>query len=181
MTMATVYKRNGKGYWWIGWTDEQGKRRAKSSRTTDKRAAERIVAKLEAAARLRAEGVIDPRADRFAKEAHRPLSEHIADYEAACQDARQAEHTIATKIRRLRYLAQQLEAERFSEFVLEGVGHAIASMNVRHRDGLSEDGSQRWRNELASARTRNAVRSGRAGSSSWCWREWAWRLASSPW
>lgn len=57
--MATVYKRNGVGKYQIDWFDHTGKRRSKSSGTTDKAAANRIAAKLDADAALRRERVID--------------------------------------------------------------------------------------------------------------------------
>lgn len=78
--MASVFKRNGKGSWRIQWYDHIGKRREKSSRTTDKRVAERIAAKLEGDKMLRAEGVIDARKDQFSIEDRKPLVDHIEDY-----------------------------------------------------------------------------------------------------
>ncbi len=49
--MASVFKRGGKrskGYWYASWFDHNGKRQAKSTRTTDKATAERIAKKYEA-------------------------------------------------------------------------------------------------------------------------------------
>ena len=74
--MASVYKRNGRGPWIIAWFDHTGKRRDRSSRTTDRRAAERIAAKLEADAALRRDGVIDARTDGYAAAERVPLSQH---------------------------------------------------------------------------------------------------------
>jgi hypothetical protein len=55
--MASAFKRGGKGnrhgYYYIAWKDHNGKRRTKCSGTSDKAAAERIGAKLEADAALR--------------------------------------------------------------------------------------------------------------------------------
>ena len=80
--MASIFKRKGKGSWIIFWFDHEGRRREKSSRTTDKRAAERIAAKLEGDAALRRNGVVDPRADDFASAERRSLQEHLADFHA---------------------------------------------------------------------------------------------------
>ena len=80
--MASIFKRKGKGSWIIFWFDHEGRRREKSSRTTDKRAAERIAAKLEGDAALRRDGVVDPRADDFASAERRSLQEHLADFHA---------------------------------------------------------------------------------------------------
>lgn len=78
--MASLYKRSGRDCWLIAYTDHNGKRREKSSRTTDKKAAERIAARLEAQAALRRERVIDPAIDELNTEATRPITQHVTDY-----------------------------------------------------------------------------------------------------
>jgi len=80
--MASVFKRNGKGNYIVEWNDHAGKRRTKSSRTTDKAAANRIAAKLDSEVALRREGIIDPAMDELTRQARRPIGEHLADYEA---------------------------------------------------------------------------------------------------
>lgn len=57
-----IYKRGGndaKGPWYATWVDHAGKRHVKSTKTTDKATANRILAKYKADAALRREGVID--------------------------------------------------------------------------------------------------------------------------
>ncbi len=85
--MATVFKRGGKsnrsGWYYISYTDHDGKRKTRSSRTTDKATAERIANKLEADAALRRDGVIDASDDRYIDEARRPLTAHLADFKMA--------------------------------------------------------------------------------------------------
>jgi integrase len=85
--MATVYKRGGKsnrsGWYYISYTDHDGKRKTRSSRTTDKATAERIANKLESDAALRRDGVIDASDDRYAAEARRPLTAHLAEFKTA--------------------------------------------------------------------------------------------------
>ena len=78
--MASIYKRNGRGAYVIAYFDHTGMRREKSSRTTDKRAAERIAAKLEADSALRREGVVDAKMDHFTAQDQKPLTEHHQDY-----------------------------------------------------------------------------------------------------
>ena len=90
--MAAVFKRTDRRYWMIEYRNASGKRITKSSRTTDKRAAERIAAKLEADVALRREGVIDATQDDYQREALRPLAEHIADYRGALEGGRSASH-----------------------------------------------------------------------------------------
>ncbi len=85
--MATVFKRGGKsnrsGWYYISYTDHDGKRKTRSSRTTDKATAERIANKLESDAALRRDGVIDASDDRYAAEVRRPLAVHLADFKMA--------------------------------------------------------------------------------------------------
>lgn len=75
--MATIFKRDGRGPYLVKWFDHDGRRRERSARTTDRRAAERLAAKWEGDAMLRAEGVVDPKADRHAAHESRPLSAHL--------------------------------------------------------------------------------------------------------
>lgn len=78
--MASIFKRNGTGPYRVSWFDVLGKRREKSTRTTDLAAARRIASKIESDLALRKEGVIDAKLDRFATEARRPIGEHVADF-----------------------------------------------------------------------------------------------------
>jgi len=79
---GSLYKRNGAGPWIARWHDHVGKRRERSTRTTDKAAAERILAQRVADAALRKGGVIDARTDGYAEAERRPLAEHLADWRA---------------------------------------------------------------------------------------------------
>ena len=84
--MASVFKRGGKrakGPYYASWNDQNGKRRTKCTKTTDKATAERIARKHEADAALRRDGVIDASGDRFAEQGRRPLSEHVTEFRAA--------------------------------------------------------------------------------------------------
>ena len=77
---GTLFKRDGHGPWIARWFDHDGKRQERSTRTTDKAAAERILAKRVTDTALRLDGVIDARQDRYAIEGRRPLTDHVADY-----------------------------------------------------------------------------------------------------
>ena len=61
---------------------EGGKRHTKSARTTDRKAAERIVQKYEADVALRRDGVIDPTLDDIGNESQRLIAEHLKDFTA---------------------------------------------------------------------------------------------------
>ena len=83
--MPSVFRRNGNGPWLIHYFDEHGRRREKSSRTTDRRPAERIASTLEADVALRREGVVDARQDRLTEENRKPLAQHIREYVEHCR------------------------------------------------------------------------------------------------
>lgn len=79
--MTTVYKRGGKGSWIISYFDHTGTRRQKSSGTTDRRAAQRIAAKIGAEVALRSAGVIDAAEDGFAAAERLEAKQHAADFQ----------------------------------------------------------------------------------------------------
>src|SRR4051794_28364868 len=79
---GTLFKRDDRGPWLASWYDHTGKRRERSTRTTDKAAAERILSKLIADAALRREGVVDARADQYGAAERRPVSEHLNAWHA---------------------------------------------------------------------------------------------------
>ena len=132
--MASVFKRGGKrnrgGSYYISWNDHLGKRQTKCAKTTDKATAERIVAKLEADAALRREGVIDPRLDSVNKESGRSLREHLDSFEMKMMAAgRDAEHIRVT----VRYIEKIADAEQFyvaGDIHADGVNHYASELKA---------------------------------------------------
>lgn len=90
---GSLFKSNGKGCWIAQWHDHNGKRHVKSTRTTDKAAAKRILDKYVADVALRREGVIDPELDAFATEGRRPIERHFDDYKAYLRSRYSLGHT----------------------------------------------------------------------------------------
>ncbi|XOV76597.1 MAG: hypothetical protein ACFHWZ_06930 [Phycisphaerales bacterium] len=102
--MGSLSKR---GRMWLAqFVDAEGIRRIRSTGSSDKREAERILRKWESEAALRREGVIDIRLERVSQQIRRPLAEHLEDYEAAMRTAGRANHTVATNCRYIRELAR---------------------------------------------------------------------------
>src|SRR5262245_33903094 len=84
--MASVFKRTrDKGdrlaSWCFAYVDADGVRRTEKG-CPDKAATEAIARKAESEAELRRRGIIDPKADRYAAHADRPLSEHVDAWRA---------------------------------------------------------------------------------------------------
>ena len=111
--MATVDKRGGRNQrgvrYYISYFDHNGQRVSRSARTTDKATAERIVAKFEADAALRRDGVIDPALDAICQESRRTVESHLGDFEAKLKSAgRSRDHVARTVgfIQRIRIWAK---------------------------------------------------------------------------
>ena len=104
--MASVYKRNGKGPYYIAWFDHNGERHEKSSRTTDRRAADRIAAKREADVALRRDGVIDAQLDAICEESRRSIESHLNDFKAKMMAAGRKPKHVSTTIGYIRAIAQ---------------------------------------------------------------------------
>ena len=79
---GTLYRRTKGGAWHAKYYDADGRRRSTNTRTTDRRAAERILAKHVSDAALRREGVVDTAGERLALHAKRPIAEHLDDWKA---------------------------------------------------------------------------------------------------
>lgn len=79
---GTLFRRTDRGPWIASWFERAGKRRERSTRTTDKAAAERILAKFVADAALRRAGVVNPVVERMAEQSRLPIEVHLADFEA---------------------------------------------------------------------------------------------------
>ena len=97
--MATVYKRDESKYWQIAWFDHSGKRRVKSSRTTDHAAAVRIANKLDSDTSLKREGVVDPRAAAMAQHMGATIKSHLDAFGAYQRSKSGAEHVEATRMK----------------------------------------------------------------------------------
>jgi len=131
---GTLFKRHGCGPWVAQWYDHTGKRILRTTGTTDRAAAERILSKRVADAALRRDGVIDPRADGYAAAERRPLSEHVADWRAQLVAKNVTEKQIATVIRRVETLLANVKAERVSDLAASAIQAAIGDV---HKGGKS--------------------------------------------
>lgn len=78
--MASIFKKKGRGSYFVAYFNADGRRQIRSCKTTDRAAASRIAKKIEADIALRREGVIDATLDRLAVESRRPTAEHLTDF-----------------------------------------------------------------------------------------------------
>jgi integrase len=141
--MASVFKKGRKGPWIIKYYDALGRRRERSSRTTDKRAAMRIAAQLESGVALRRDGVIDPRMDQMAEENARPVREHVSAYLGHLRHADRSPLTIRDAELHLRWILEETKASRLSDLTLDAVERALSLLQdagrsartINHRGG----------------------------------------------
>lgn len=126
---GTLFKRNRRGLWIASWFDCTGKRREKSTRTTDRRAAELILSKLVSDTAVRRAGVIDPRTDRYAAAERRPLSEHVADWKAALTAKGVTPRHVALHLARAEAMLAAISAERLSDLSASAIQTAIGELH----------------------------------------------------
>ena len=146
----------------IQYFDENGQRRKESVRCGDLDSAKQIAAEREKAVMLRKKGFIDPAQERLAREARRPLAEHVADYGRFLADKGNTSKHVAETLRSIRRVAALCGAERPTDLTGPGVMKAIS--------GLRDAG--------ASARTCNAYLTAVKALTRWLWQHK--RVADDP-
>jgi integrase/recombinase XerD len=129
--MASIFKRGTRPAWRISFFDDQGRRREISSHTTEKRAAERIAAKLEAEVALRRAGVIDAHQARLADENRRPFSDHVEDHLRHLSATERTKQTQKARRRYLRWLQEETGITRLTDLTPEAFEHARARLRAK--------------------------------------------------
>ena len=149
---GTLFQRVAGGPWVAAWFDHTGKRRIRSTRTTDRRTAERLLAKYVADAALRRDGVVDPKHDRFSAANRVPLTKHVDAYIEHCRHAGHVEKHIIEKVRHLKTLLDGIKATRLSELTAEAVEKHMWAMKAAGK----------------AARTANFTRQVAIAFANWC-------------
>lgn len=127
---GSLYKRNGRGNWIARWFDHTGKRRERSTGTTDRATADRILAKHISDAQLRRDGVIDTRTDRYAAANAKPLAEHVQDWINALTAKGVTRKQVATLRVRVKGLIQSTKAERLGDLSASGIQSALGALRI---------------------------------------------------
>ena len=133
--MASVFKAKGAKRYTILYFDENGQRRKKAG-TTDKAVSERIARDLEKEkARLRREGLIDPREEAFRDHDKKTLTEHLADYKRAIgAKGNTAKHASMT-VRRAGRILELARARRISDLSLSKTLDALQVLREKEKRG----------------------------------------------
>lgn len=158
--MATVYKQQNRPCFMVAWYDGTGKRRVRSSGTTDRKAAERLAAKLEADSMLRREGIIDVRADQFATAARRPIDAHVQEFIRFLRAKGNTEKHVLDRQAQLTRLITGMKVTLLTELTPGRAQNAMAEMRA---DGLGLRTASRYIVAIK-AFTKWLVREGRVAS-----------------
>ncbi|MGD9691098.1 MAG: tyrosine-type recombinase/integrase [Phycisphaerales bacterium] len=124
---GSLFQRTDGGPWVGAFMDCNGKRVVRSTKTTDKASAGRILAKWVADAALRREGVIDPALDHFAVEGRKDLEAHIEAYINQCERLGLAADHVAAKRRHLRRLRDVTGISRLNELTPDALERYLAA------------------------------------------------------
>ncbi len=127
-SMGSLFQRGRRGAWLAAWFDHTGRRCVRSTRTTDRAAAERILSKFVADVALRREGVVDARKDRYAFEGRKPITDHVDDYLAHCEHVGMDGKTVHMKRAHLHDLIASTDAHRLSDLEPNAVERHFAKL-----------------------------------------------------
>ncbi len=155
---GSIYKRSERGAWVISWYDHEGRRVERSTRTTDRATAERILRERLSEAALRRDGVIDPDLDRYSAEAKRPLCEHVSAYIEHCRRIGQAARHVDQKASHLERLIDATGAKRLTDLNADALEH---HMGLMRENGLSAR-SVNFARQIAVAFVSWCVKTGKA-------------------
>ncbi len=131
---GSIYRKSPKGPWIAAYQDHLGRRRERSTRTTDRATAERILNKLVADTALRREGVIDPRSDRLATASRSSIVDQAKAYIAHCRHAGQAARHISQKEACLAAVVSGQGLSRLADLTADALEAHLQSLKDR---GLS--------------------------------------------
>jgi len=125
---GSLYRRAGRGNWIARWFAHDGRRREESTRTTDRATAERLLAKRIADARLRSDGVVDARTDRYADADRQSLAVHVSDWTDALTGKGVTTKQVATLRVRVNGLIASTKAERLSDMSASKIQSALGAL-----------------------------------------------------
>ncbi len=130
---GTLFKRTEGGNSLASWYDHNGRRKERSTRTTDRRVAERILSKYVADSALRLSGVIDPQLDAICDESQRSVDKHLVDYEAKMRTANRTPKHITTTVGYIRRFAESSDWATVGDISADEVNRYAATMKEEGR------------------------------------------------
>lgn len=135
--MGTLFRRKDRGNTWYGqYIDAGGQRTVpRSTGTSDKATAKRILAKWESEAALRREGVIDPKQERLSTQSARPLREHLKDFRASLESSGKTEKHITATAAAVEAVQERFAWQTLADITVEDVEAYGASLRTAKAAG----------------------------------------------
>lgn len=139
--MGTLFKRGGRqSNWTAEYTDHTGKRVKRSTKTTDKKTAQQILAHWETEAARRSSGFIDADTERFVKQSLRPITDHREEWiDSLVSSGRSKVHTDRHKRRLDTAISfcgwqtlRDVTPESFSRFAADLRANGRSAQSVAH-------------------------------------------------
>lgn len=136
--MGSVYKRKNasgkrRSRYVMEYRDHLGKVLIRSTGTSDKRAAQRILAEKEREVAEILNGVRDPLQEQYGAALNRPIEEHLEEYLASCE-ANQVPQRIKEKASRIRWVLDGVGAKSLGDIRPDRVDGLL---RAGQRDGMS--------------------------------------------
>ncbi len=125
---GTVFNRADDGPYYISWYDTAGTRKTVNTKTTDKQAAQRVLAKKLADVALRRNGIIDERVESLSIQSQRPVEEHLANFEAMLVARQRSADHIKRTVGFVREICAAAGFEKASDISADGVNMFVADM-----------------------------------------------------
>jgi len=161
---GSLFKRSGSA-WAMAFYNEHGRRVERSTRTSDRAAAARILAKVVADVALRRSGVIDSRAVAMADHGKRPIGEHVAAFEADMTARGGTSRHVRETIAAIRRVIDAGEISRLADLRTETVRRVVADM----RKDQTDDKGKVVKRGVSVGRVNHILRATKSFSR-WCWR-----------
>ena len=105
--------------------DETGKRRKAATGCHDKAQAQRVADRIGTEVALKRRGHIDPTAERYAKQARRPITEHVAEFRAALEARENTPKHVDMTLQRVRFIVEKRGAAHTKDLTASAVQEAI--------------------------------------------------------
>jgi hypothetical protein len=125
---GSLYQRGGAGPWYAEWFDHAGKRHRHCTKTTNKAAAQRILAEKLKGVALRRDGIIDARQEAMSMHARTAIEKHLADFQAMLRARRRSEGHVRRTALFIREVCTAKEFQKPSEINADGVNKFIADL-----------------------------------------------------
>lgn len=135
--MGSLYKRRDSGglrkaKWFASYIDAHGKRRRRSTGTTDKQTASQILARWETEAAKRRSGLIDAGEERLSSQGSRPIEEHLNEFTDKLTSAGKSAVHIKRTRQHIETIIEFAAFRTLADIQPEGVESYVADLKTTH-------------------------------------------------